>query len=182
MHTTTSFSAVSATYPRWSETLRDGSHVLIRPITHVDRDAERRFIEELSPQARRFRFLGAVAEPTERTIEQLTDIDPATDAAFAAVVRDGARERFVGVSRYAADRDGLRCECAVTVMDDWQHKGLGTSLMRHLIEVARERGMLSLYSVDDADNTDMSDLAHFLGFRTTRDPQDSRQLVHELLL
>lgn len=181
MHTPAPFLAYSE-YPRWSETLRDGSHVLVRPISPLDRDAERRFIEELSSEARHFRFLGQVARPTSRTIDALTRIDLSTQAAFAAVVRDGARERFVGTSRYSADPDGLRCECTVTVMDDWQDKGLGTLLMRHLIDVARAHGMRSMYSVDSAENIAMSDLAFFLGFRTRRDPQDESQLLHELQL
>lgn len=174
--------AQSTEYPRWSETLRDGSHVLIRPITLLDRDAERRFIEELSPEARRFRFLGEIARPSDSTIERLTDIDPASEAAFAAVVREDARERFVGVSRYSADAGGQRCECAVTVTDAWQERGLGTLLMRHLIEVARARGMRAMYSVDSAENVAMADLAHFLGFRTSADPGDRGQVVHELML
>lgn len=174
--------AIDREYPRWSETLRDGSHVVVRPIGQLDREAERRFIEDLSPEARRFRFLGQVARPSERMLDALVDIDPAREAAFAAVVKDGAGERFVGISRYSADPDGLRCECAVTVMDDWQHKGLGSMLMRHLVDVARARGMSSLYSVDSAENVAMTDLAHFLGFRTTRDPEDPGQLMHELML
>lgn len=169
-------------YPRWSETLRDGSHVLIRPITPLDRAAERRFIEALSAEARRFRFLGQIARPDERMIERLTNIDPATEAAFVAVVREDSKERIVGVSRYCGDTEGLRCECAVTVDDDWQNKGLGTLLMRHLIEVARARGMRAMYSIDSAENIAMADLAHFLGFRTIADPDDSSQVIHELAL
>ena len=38
--------------------------------------------------------------------------------AFAAVVRNGAKDNIVGVSRYTATRDGRTCECAVTVLDD----------------------------------------------------------------
>ncbi len=170
-------------YPRWSETLRDRSHVLIRPITKLDQAAERRFIEELSPETRRFRFLGQVARPSDRAIERFTDIDYAREIAFVAVIQEeDSRERIVGVSRYCADARGVRCECAVTVSDDWQNKGLGTALMRHLIEVARSRGIRSMYSIDSAENVAMTDLAHFLGFRTYTDPDDGSQVIHELEL
>ena len=56
--------------------------------------------------------------------------------AFAAVVRDGAKHNIVGVGRYTATRDVRTCECAVTVLDDWLKRGLGSVLMRHLIDVA----------------------------------------------
>ena len=56
--------------------------------------------------------------------------------AFVAVVRRGAKDNIVGVGRYTATRDSTTCECAVTVLDDWQKRGLGSVLMRHLIDVA----------------------------------------------
>jgi len=123
-------------YPRWTETLRDHSQVVIRPIRAQDAVAERTFIESLSPQARRYRFLGEVHHPSSELIERLTRLDYVHDLAFAAVVPDGARDKFVGISRYSTSSDGTACECAVTVLDDWQNKGLGAILMKHLIEVA----------------------------------------------
>ena len=39
-----------------TETLPDGSRVVIRPIRPTDVELERRFIEALSPEARRYRF------------------------------------------------------------------------------------------------------------------------------
>lgn len=167
-------------YPRWSETLRDRSHVLIRPITPQDRDAERAFIEGLSPQSRRYRFLGQLRCPSERLIEQLTDIDYVHEVAFVAVSPQDSQEKIVGVSRYSTDQDGLNCECAVTVSDEWQRKGLGTLLMKHLMEVARARGIRRMTSIDSAENLQMKDLAKHLGFHTRVDPDDASQVLHEL--
>ena len=103
--------SVGPEYPRWSETLRDRSSVLIRPITAQDKDAERAFIEGLSLQARRYRFLSQVRCPSEQLIEQLTDVDYVHDIAFVAVVQEDSHERIVGISRYSTDTTGERCEC-----------------------------------------------------------------------
>lgn len=167
-------------YPRWSETLRDHSNVLIRPILPQDGDAERAFIEGLSSEARRYRFLGEVKSPSEDLIERFTRIDYIHEVAFVAVIPDDGRQRIVGVSRYSTDQAGLHCECAVTVSDEWQNKGLGTLLMRHLIEVARARGIRTMTSIDSAENVAMQDLARYLGFRTRVDPDDAAQVIHEL--
>ena len=167
-------------YPRWSETLHDRSHVLIRPIHPQDNAAERAFIESLSPEARRYRFLGSMVRPSDRLVEQLTDIDYRHEMAFVAVVQEDALQKIVGVSRYGADKDGINCECAVTVSDEWQDKGLGTLLMKHLIEVARTKGIQRMFSVDSAENTQMRDLARHLGFHTRVDPEDIHQVLHEL--
>lgn len=175
-------SSTGPDYPRWSETVRNHSHVLIRPITPLDDDAERAFIEGLSLQARRYRFLGQVKCPSETLIEQFTNIDHVHEVAFVAVIPEDGHERIVGVSRYSTNEDGTQCECAITVSDEWQNQGLGTLLMRHLIDVARARGIGRMVSIDSAENVRMQDLARHLGFQTRLDPDDSSQLIHELPL
>lgn len=167
---------------RWTQTLRDRSHVVIRSISPLDRSAERSFLEGLSTQARRYRFLGQMRCPSEQLLDRLTDIDPEHEAAFVAVVPEGSAERIVGVSRYSASADGDSCECAVTVADEWQNKGLGSALMTHLIGIARQRGIRRMYSVDLAENLQMRDLAAHLGFHVRMDPDDASQVIHELAL
>lgn len=174
--------ALGPDHPRWSETLRDRTHVVIRPVTPRDAAAERTFLEALSPRSRRFRFLGEVRHPSEQLIRQLTSPDYRREIALAAVLPEDAHERFLGVARYSAATDGLSCECAVAVLDDWHHRGLGTILMRHLIEVARARGIPYLYSIDSAENVEMSDLARFLGFDRRPDPDDPGRVIHSLWL
>jgi len=166
--------------PSWSETLNDGSHVLIRPIRKQDREAERSFIKHLSPETQRMRFLAAVNEPTELMLEQLTNIDYVHAMAFVAVVNNDAKETIVGVSRYSTDRDESQCECAVTVSDDWQNRGLGTLLMKHLIDVARSRGIRRMVSIDSSENAQAKDLANQFGFHARIDPEDATRVLHEL--
>lgn len=168
--------------PRWTETLRDGSQVLIRPLARTDRDAERAFIEALSPESRRYRFLGSIGHPSEALLDELMRVDQVHRIAFVAVVPEGAKECLVGVGRYTTDRDARHAECAVTVADAWQDKGLGTALMRHLIDVAKAHGITRLHSTDSADNLRMRDLARFLGFHLRADPSDPGQVVYELAL
>ena len=120
----------------------------------------------MSSEPKRFRFLDQVRGPSERMIEKFTDTDYAHEAAFVAVTLDDSRKRIVGESRYSTDQDGRNCECAVTVSDEWKDKGLGTLLMKHLIEVARARGIRSRTSIDSADNIQMKD--------------DANQVIHKL--
>ncbi len=115
-------------------------------------------------------------------IEKFTDLDYVQAVAFAAVVHDDSKDKFVGVSRYNTTPDGTECECAVTVLDDWQGKGLGAMLMTHLIEVAKSRGIQRMWSVDSADNVAMSDLARYLGFHRKQDPDNAAQVIHSLQL
>ena len=172
----------SADSPHFTEQLRDGTHVIIRPLHKSDAALERAFIKRLSPESRRLRFLGQVGEPSDDMIRKLTDIDYQHDMAFVALVHRDNQKREIGISRYSVGADGQSCECAVTVDDEWHNKGLGNLLMRHLIDVARARGIRTMISIDAADNWQMRDLAAYLGFRRERDPDDSAQVIHRLTL
>lgn len=165
--------------PQWSQALRDGSRVRIRPIAPSDRARERSFIEGLSDQARRQRFLGQLRSPGERLLDSLVNIDPLREAALVAVVAEGEDERIVGAARFGADPGMDGCECAVVVADQWQGRGLGTALMRRLRDIARTRGLRRMYSVDLAENADMRELALHLGFRVRAEPGDASLVVYE---
>ena len=174
--------APSRDAPHWTETLSDGTHVLIRPIHKEDAALERAFIRRLSPESRRLRFLGQINEASDELVRSLTDIDYRRDVAFVALVHRDGEKREIGVARYGTNKEGTVCECAVAVADEWRSRGLGVLLMRHLIGVARSRGIRSMFSIDEADNGAMRDLAKFLGFRRARDPDDATQVIHTLAL
>lgn len=167
--------------PHWVETLRDQRQVLIRPIERRDARAKREFIVALSPEARRARFLCQIDSPSEALVNALTDIDHVNDVAFVAIVREDGSDRIVGTCRYyAVDAGRSRCETAVAVLDDWQGQGLGTAMMRHLIDIARDRGIRRMRSVDSARNAEMHDLSRHLGFHTRPCEHDNSLVVHSL--
>lgn len=169
------------TNPQATETLRDGSCVEIRPIRKTDTELERRFIEQLSPEARRYRFLCGMQTPSDALLRQLTDLDERRDAALIALAGEAGQQREVGAARFSATADGS-AEVAVVVSDDWRLKGVGTLLMQRLIEVARTRGITTLFSTDPADNDAMRRFAACLGFKRAADPDDATQVIHTLKL
>ncbi|MGF6092666.1 N-acetyltransferase family protein [Pseudomonas sp. 18173] len=173
------YAAVDGQY--WIEALRDGRHVLIRPLTEKDRDHEYAFIKRLSPESRHMRFLAQIKEPSVAMLNQLMDTDNKQRVAYVALVHDNGQLVEIGISRYA-DTGEHECECAVTVADEWTHLGLGTLLMEHLITAARRNGYHQMYSVDAASNAPMRDLAKALRFEMHTDPDDLHQVIHRLYL
>lgn len=166
---------------QWNETLEDGAKVQIRPMTIADLDRERSFVASLSPETKHFRFLAGVNQLSEQELAHLCDVDQDQDMAFVATVDDGNEVTQVGVSRYASEHPSSKdCEIAVTVADTWQRKGIGTSLLRHLIDYAKSRGVQSLYSIELADNPRMRRLADKFGFTSAPDPEDARQIIYTL--
>ena len=151
----TSQAGVAGGLPSWNETLRDGSRVLVRPIRSDDAPAERAFIEALSPDARHNRFLGQVGYPSDAMVKHFVELDFIHELGFVAVDQDADADVFLGVGRYSTGpgSNPTSCECAVSVLDAWQGRGLGTALMTHLIEAAKERGVTRMWSLDAAENT-----------------------------
>jgi len=166
----------------WIDHLRDGTVVLIRPLRADDREREEDFMRALSPGARRFRFLCSFREASPELVDQLMDVDYEQRMAFIALAHEDGHLLEVGVSRYSATDDKSSCECAVTVADNWRHRGLAVLLMRHLIEVARKHGFRQMFSIDAADNQPMQELAAYLGFKRSLNPKDSTQVFHTLTL
>jgi hypothetical protein len=85
--------------PHGSILLSDGTRVMIRQLREEDRDREKDLIRQLSPDSRRFRFMGAFREASPALINQLMDVDYTRRTAFLALAHGKATSREVGVSR-----------------------------------------------------------------------------------
>ena len=160
----------------------DGEMVTIRPIRLTDTAMETDFIRRLSPLTKHYRFLGGVKELSPAQVLQLCDVDGRHSMAFVATIRRDGREVEIGVGRYAPNSRSDVREIAVTVADEWQHKGLGTKLMDQLIQSARCSGVKQLYSVELSDNAAMRALANDLHMSAHRDPDDPHQIIYSLSL
>jgi acetyltransferase len=144
--------------------LADGSDLTIRPIRPEDAEIEQRFVRELSPQAKYFRFMQSLQELTRPMLVRLTQIDYDRELAMIAVVSQQGAEAEIGVARYAINPDGTSCEFALVVADAWQRKGIGSRLMHSLMDAARAKGIEIMEGEVLANNAEMLELARKLGF------------------
>jgi GNAT superfamily N-acetyltransferase len=137
--------------------LRDGSRVRLRPGRSADRELLLRGFERLSPESRYRRFLAPMPELTEEMVRYLTDIDHHDHEAIIAL--DEETGEGLGVARYVRNKERRDvAEVAVTVIDDWQGRGLGTLLLEVLSARAREEGIRTFTALMLATNEEMMDL------------------------
>jgi len=144
--------------------LTDGTPVTIRPIRPSDAESERAFVRDLSPEAKRFRFLSALRELSPKMLAEFTQIDYSREMALIALTEENGAPVQHGVVRYAINADGESCEFAIVVSDRIQKKGLGTLLMNALMDTAREYGLKSMEGTVLAENAGMLQLMRELGF------------------
>jgi acetyltransferase len=140
----------------------DGITYRVRPIEPGDSERERDFIRRMSPQSRYQRFMHHLREADDKMIGELVNVDHHRTEALVAVIGKGPEERIIGVARYAAG-GADECEFAVTVADDWQCRGIGTTLVPLLFERAAQEGFRIIFGTVLADNARMIELAEWLG-------------------
>jgi acetyltransferase len=168
-------------YPREYERtvlIRRGRSVLLRPIRPEDEPMQEEMFKTFSAETKRFRFFGPVKESHEM-LARYTQIDYDREMAIIAELTEDGRKRMAGVVRLIADPYNETAEYAIVIGDPWQRQGLGTIMTRHILEIARNRGIKKVYAYLLEDNVKMLDL--FLKFRFT--PQKVEDMYRvELLL
>ena len=132
--------------------LKNGSSITIRPISVDDRQALAEGFERLSPESRYRRFFTPVTHLSDRELDYLTNIDHHDHEALVAL--NPADGRGVGIARYIRHPgDPHAAEVAVTIVDDWQGRGLGTELVTRLSGRARCEGICRFTALVAEDNT-----------------------------
>lgn len=159
--------------------LTDGRPLTIRPIRPEDAEAERAFVRGLSAQAKRFRFMGTISELSAEMLARFTQIDYRTEMALVAVLGDPARQEQIGVARYTINPDRMSCEFAIVVSDKVQHQGIGTRLMKALMDAARDQGLSRIEGMILKENKQMLHLMQELDFAITPIPDDPEVVAAE---
>jgi acetyltransferase len=158
---------VTAPYPNqyeFSERLKDGTPVLIRPIRPEDAPTHYAFLRSLSPETLYNRFFGFRKEVTDAQMVRFTQIDYDREIAIVARVEQDGEEATIGVNRLVYDPHRGAYEFAVVVADAWQGSGVGGLLMEKIVLIARDRGIRTIHGLVLAVNRKMLALAHRIGF------------------
>jgi RimJ/RimL family protein N-acetyltransferase len=154
---------------RWYEgpidtTLRDGTPVLVRMVDAGDKEALAEGIARLSTRSRYLRFHTGVEQLTDEQLRYLTDVDQRDHVAWVAMTREGDEDIGIGVARFVRLPDEPDvAEAAITVLDDYQERGLGTLLLGVLAAAATRRGVKTFRSYVLGENVGMLAVFDALG-------------------
>ena len=152
--------------------LANGTNITIRPIRPEDASIEQSFVRRLSSQAKYFRFMRGLNELTQEMLVRFTQLDYHRELALIAVLEQSGEETELGVARYVTNPDGVSCEFALVVADEWQKKGIGSRLMTALMDAAHQRGLKHMEGEILATNHTMLELVERLGFTVYTSPDD----------
>lgn len=139
---------------------RDGRTVRVRPITADDLDAMMDMWSRLSMETIRLRFFAPRRMDREQ-MRHFAEVDYRDRFALVAE-RNG---RILGVARFDRfDEDPQAAEFAVLVEDAEQGQGIGTALMRALLEPAQDLGITNFRGDILRENRRMQNVLKDAGF------------------
>jgi RimJ/RimL family protein N-acetyltransferase len=162
--------------------LRDGSVVVVRPVRPEDRELFVAGFERMSEESRYRRFMAHKKRLSDRELDFFTRLDHAAHEALGAL--DESSGDGVGVARlHRHEDDPSVAEAAVTIVDDWQGRGLGGLLLSRLTDRARSLGVRRFDASLLTGNRAMLELFRRLGcMKTHRDGPDVLAIDVELPL
>jgi len=150
--------------PRTLE-LRDGTKVHLRPILPEDEPLLHEAVAAMSERTVYFRFFSPIKRMSDALAHRLAVVDYNDRFAIVATThRPSAKERIVGVARYDRARDTDVAEVAVAVIDEFQRRGLGSTLLAELGQVARAHGIRTFSLIVLPENREMLDLLRKMGW------------------
>jgi RimJ/RimL family protein N-acetyltransferase len=136
------------------ERSRAGCAVEIRALRPDDRDRLLTAVDHTSAHSLYLRFFGPRRHFTDKEITFFLNVDFTSHVALVAVTEQDGEPVIAGGARYLVTQPG-QAEVAFTVIDPFQGQGIGGLLTRHLISIARGKGLTELIAHVLPDNGPM---------------------------
>ncbi|MBV6412733.1 MAG: GNAT family N-acetyltransferase [Xanthomonadales bacterium PRO6] len=155
-------------------TLADGQELLLRAIRAEDEPQLQHGFTQLSPEEVRMRFLYPLKALTHDLAARLTQLDYDREIALVLADREPpGQSRLYGVVRASFDPAARTAEFAIVIPRQLCGRGLGTRLLRRIVELSRAAGMRRIHGDTLPENQAMRALAQRCGF--------SEELVDHLI-
>lgn len=120
-------------------------------------DRYNRFFHTVSPEAIRDWLLGIEERSDEKHI-------------FNVVT--GEHDEFVGIVQLAINKERMDGDVSVSVVPEFQKKGIGSQMLQCVIDIAKESGVHTLHFNCEHGNHKCRSLYTKLGFSSRYDPEE----------
>jgi len=148
--------------------LKNNLSVVLRPIRPEDIPLMKRFHTELSEHSVYQRFFAFISLDKRIADDRLTRMcfnDYDREMAIIAEITDEAQEKqIIGIGRITRIAGTNFSDLKLTIVDAYHHQGLGTALLKHLIEIAKKENIQILDALILVENSGMIHLCQKLDF------------------
>ncbi len=145
--------------------INDGTELHFRPIHPTDEPLMRDLLYDLSKETLYYRFMSHNQHFGQKEIQNFVYVDHRTDVAIVGTIPEAHGDDIVAVGRYYLDEKTNRAEVAFVVRDEFQNKGLGTFMFKHLITIAKASGIAGFTAEVLRDNKRMQAIFNNSGYK-----------------
>ena len=150
---------------------KDGTSLILRPISPSDVRILESFVRGLSFGTRYFRYGRGDFKFTEDELLRRCNPNPRKRVHFIVVKVENGAEVMVGSAQYFIQPDGESCEFTIAVGDAHTGRGVARRLMEALLESAASKGLKVMYAYVLATNQRMIALGRRFGFEIAEDAE-----------
>jgi len=167
-------------YPEHLEsyrTTRTGFPILMRPVKISDEPWVKDFFYSLSDQSLYRRFISVRKDMPHERLQEFVIIDYTKEMVILATIKDSEIEKVVAIGQYGINGQTHSAEVSLVVRDDYQNKGIGTTLLSYLTYLAKREGLMGFTAEVLVENQPMLHLFGKMGFDIQK---QNAQGVYEL--
>ncbi len=155
-------------------TMPDGTAVTIRPIRPEDEPLMIKFHASLSDRSvyyRYFQFIELNRRIAHERLMHICFIDNERDIALIVDYPNPniRAHEILGVGRLAILPAANEAEVAVIISDQWQKRGLGSELLRRLLQIGRDKKLSRMTAIILPENRNMQRVCEKLDFQLRYD-------------
>ena len=161
------FVVASQSYMKTKHLLKDGTEINFRPIHPTDEPRVRDLLYDLSQETIYYRFMSHLERFGQRQIQNFVYIDHRQDVAIVGILPEAYGDEIIAVGRYYLDESTNRAEVAFVIRDEWQNKGLGSFVFKHLVNIAKANGITGFTAEVLRNNNRMQAIFNHSGLNVT---------------
>ncbi|HEY3357270.1 MAG TPA: GNAT family N-acetyltransferase [Polyangia bacterium] len=153
-------------YPdQYETTERFGSdEVHFRPIRPTDEPLMKDLFYRLSDDTVYRRYFSQIRVMPHERLQEEANVDYEARMTIAGLVTHEGVDEMIALAQWVRDESTDFAECSLVVRDDWQGRGVGSSLLGRLVQIAQEKGIKGITAVVWPQNRTMMSLFFKLGY------------------
>jgi GNAT superfamily N-acetyltransferase len=148
---------------RTTMVLDDGTLVTLRAMNPTDEPATRDLFYSLSRETMYYRYMSYLERIPRKQLRNYVYIDHRNEVTIVGTVPEAHGEEIIAIGGYYLDPKTNRAEVAFIVQDDWQRRGIGSFIMKHLASIAMRNGIAGFTAEVLRDNKAMQAVINHSG-------------------
>lgn len=138
--------------------------VFFRPAKTTDERALKEFFYSLPRDEAYFRFLSLMKVFPFYDVKAMVNIDYNREMCLLGIAGEMGSERIISIAYYRLDDETMAAEVDFAVHPDWARGGIAASMVRHIAEKGKERGIRTIVSYVSPGNERVFGVFRKLGY------------------